>query len=148
MNYRRKEEADNLKSKISRIDDKLNDLNSERNDISSKISLLELEKNLAISALLTKEEIMNPHNGHDPKLVNAINSAWNDEEASKLFEDIIIALMYRDKDEVEEKIGNIESVTTDWYDNTYYYLERVADDLDLMTILSFVRWDVSTNSRY
>lgn len=148
MNYRKKEEAENLKSKIKRIDDKLNDLNSKYRDISSEITTLELEKNLAVSVLLTKDEIMNPHNGHDPKLVNAINSAWNDEEVSKLFEDIIIALMYRDKDEVEEKIGNIESVTTDWYDYTYYYLERVADDLDLKTILSFVRWDVDTNSRY
>ncbi len=148
MNYRRKEQVENLKSKINRIDDKLNDLNSKYREISSEITTLELEKNLAISALLTNNEIMDTRNGHDMKLVKAINAAWNDEEASKLFEDIIIALMYRDKDEVEEKIGNIESVTTDWYDNTYYYLERVADDLDLMTILSFVRWDVSTNSRY
>lgn len=148
MNYRRKEQVENLKSKINRIDDKLNGLNSKYREISSEIATLELEKNLAVSELLTNNEIMDTHNGHDMKLVKAINAAWNDEESSKLFEDIIIALMYRDKDEVEEKIGDIQSVTTNWYDHTFDYLEHVADDLDLITILSFVRWDVSTNSRY
>jgi hypothetical protein len=84
-------------------------------------------------------------NNHNPMLVKCINSAWNDEETSKLFEDIVVALMMRDSDEVEEKLGEPQRVIDNWMDYLPNYLMNIADDWDLVTILHFVRWDFICN---
>ncbi len=109
--------------------------------------------------------IMDTTNGHSPELVDKINKAWS--KKKEKFHDIIVALYRRDIDEItdsdafqyepwkstsEYKKGvetgdwslynrmALEFLEHNWENEAYNYLMHVADDLDIETILSFVRY--------
>ena len=87
-----------------------------------------------------KETIMDTSNGHDKLLVEIINNAWNDKGRMELFKYIIFSLILRDKEESFDKIGWIpDDYTSVGKNEIHAYLQEVADDTDLETILQFVR---------
>jgi len=82
------------------------------------------------------EEIMNDTNNHNPKLVEKINEIWNNLDKRERFIKIINLLISRDYVECADKgVFDVELEA----DKYYEYLMHVADDLDLETIISFVR---------
>jgi hypothetical protein len=112
------------------------------------------------------EEVMDTTNGHNPELVKKINIAWS--EKCEKFYPILCALYERDIDEITnsdafqlpEWIDSDEHhkgvVTGDWSEyNTMAlnqmkkewdffainYLQHIADDTDLETILTFIRYE-------
>lgn len=82
------------------------------------------------------DEIMNDTNSHNPELVKKINEIWNNFDKRERFISIINILISRDYVECANKgVFDVELVA----DRYYEYLMHVADDLDLETIISFVR---------
>lgn len=144
MNFYAKKLYEKEIKHLEKLNEEIHELEVEKTSIEARITLLEAEKYFK-SKRMGDWEIMDETNNHNPMLVKAINSAWNDEETSKRFEDIVVALMMRDSDEVEEKLGELQSVTDNWIDFLPDYLMRIADDWDLTTILHFVRWDIIYN---
>lgn len=117
--------------------------------------------------ILDSEEVMDTTNGHDKKLVEKINLAWA--EKREKFYPILCALYERDIDEITDADafqlpGWLDSdehhkgiVTGCWEEyNTMAlnqmkkewnlfapnYLQHIADDTDLETILTFIRYEV------
>jgi hypothetical protein len=99
--------------------------------------------------LVSGEEIMDTTNGHDPDLVRNINHAWN--EKREEFCPILRALYERDIKEIMESdawnwTDDAESVKEtlhdEWDVHVDNYLMHIADDLDLKTILTFLRYNV------
>lgn len=147
MNFYAKKAIEKEVKHLEELNKEIHELEVEQTSIEARLATLEAERKQFKSKLKHMDdwELMDEMNNHNPMLVRAINSAWNDEETSKHFENIVVALMVRDADEVEEKVGEIQSVTDNWIDFLSEYLMRVADDWDLTTILQFVRWDIMLN---
>lgn len=94
--------------------------------------------------------IMDTTNGHNKDLVRDINIRWVEDH--EMFRPILLALYERDAEEiykceafewgdgVEEVKGYMEQY---WSLHAPTYLKYVADDQDLKTILTFVRYDRS-----
>lgn len=98
--------------------------------------------------LVSGEEIMDTSNGHNPELVAKINDAWN--EKREQFCPILRALYARDIKEIMDSdawnwTDNEESVKETLHDEWDFhadnYLMHIADDLDLKTILAFLRYE-------
>lgn len=147
MNFYAKKEIEKEVKHLEELNEEISELEIEQTSIESRLATLKAERKLFTSKVKGMDgwEIMDDTNSHNPMLVKAINTAWNDEETSKYFESIVVALMVRDADEVEEKVGEIQSVCDNWIDFLPDYLMRIADDWDLRTILHFVRWDIICN---
>lgn len=147
MNFYTKNLMEKEVKHLEKLNEEISELEIEQASIESRLATLEAERKLFASKVKGMDgwEIMDDTNNHNPMLVKAINSAWNDDESSKHFEDIVVALMVRDADEVEEKLGELQSVCDNWIDFLPDYLMRIADDWDLTTILHFVRWDIIFN---
>lgn len=97
--------------------------------------------------LVSGEEIMDTTNGHDPQLVYKINQAWN--EKREKFCPILRALYERDFDEIFDSPAfqwtdgkeSVKEYLHDMWDVVAdNYLQHIADDWDLETILSFLRY--------
>ena len=147
MNFYAKELYEKEHKHIDKLNKELESLEQQKENLEDRIDALKNER-LTFYDLMKRAddwELMDGTNNHNPMLVKCINSAWNDEETSKRFEDIVVALMMRDSDEVEEKLGELQSVTDNWIDFLPNYLMHIADDWDLTTILHFVRWDIIFN---
>lgn len=82
---------------------------------------------------LTEIRIMDGSTSHNPKLVELINMCYV-ERRDALYE-IVKLLSSRDIDEFEDFNTNTAST----YDLTYRYLEAIADDQDLITIINYCR---------
>lgn len=147
MNFYTKKEIEKEVKHLEKLNEEISELEIEQASIEARLATLEAERKLFTSKVKDMDdwELMDEMNNHNPMLVKCINSAWNDEETSKHFEDIVVALMVRDADEVEEKLGELQSVCDNWIDFLPEYLMRIADDWDLTTILHFVRWDIIFN---
>lgn len=86
-------------------------------------------------------DIMDTYNAHNPELVRKINSAWRDDKYHNSFSEILLALLYRDHEEYIEKYGEVEDYSVDYaMAHAHEIMEGVCDDLDLETILSFIRY--------
>lgn len=82
--------------------------------------------------------IINPYNGHNRKLVDAICDAWD--ENSKRFEGILFAFCIRDEQEIKDKFdGYCPQTSEDALDFAHEIMENVCDDMDLECILKFLR---------
>ena len=117
--------------------------------------------------VLDSEEVMDTTNGHNPELVEEINLAWI--EKREKFCPILCALYARDIDEITDadSFQLPEWLDTDEYHNSRVtgcwalynemaynrmcenwdsyagnYLQHIADDTDLKTILTFLRYEV------
>ena len=87
-------------------------------------------------------DIMDTYNAHNPELVRKINAAWKKEVYHKLFGTILLALLYRDNMEYEQKFGEILDYSEEYaMEHAHEIMEGVCDDLDLETILSFIRYE-------
>ena len=93
-------------------------------------------------------DVMDTTNGHDPELVRKINQAWNEKREG--FCPILRALYARDIKEImdsdawnwtDEAESVKETLHDDWDIHADNYLMYIADDLDLRTILTFLRYD-------
>ena len=102
-----------------------------------------------IKILPDYEDIMDTTQNHDPELVRKINQAWN--EKREQFCPILRALYARDIKEImdsdawnwtddEESVK--ETLHDEWDFHADNYLMHIADDLDLKTILTFLRYKV------
>ena len=102
-----------------------------------------------IKILPDYEEIMDTTQNHDAELVRKINQAWN--EKREQFCPILRALYARDIKEImdsdawnwtddEESVK--ETLHDEWDFHADNYLMHIADDLDLKTILTFLRYKV------
>jgi hypothetical protein len=142
MNYLIEKELDKTLQKIKKLEGEIKVRETELEGL--RAELAEAKKFFDRHAI---EEAMSMFNGHDRKLVRAINCAWNNKNSSELFQYIIPALMLRDKDEVLEKFdcNCIEEVVSAWDNCLYHFLTNVCDDTDLIAILNFVRWDIEEN---
>lgn len=98
--------------------------------------------------LVSGEEIMDTTQNHDPELVGKINRAWN--EKREEFCPILRALYARDITEIMDSdvwnwTDDVDSVKEtlhdEWDVHADYYLMHIADDLDLRTILYFLRYE-------
>lgn len=147
MNFYAKNLMEKEVKHLEKLNEEISELEIEQTSIEARLATLKAKRKLFTSKVKDMDdwEIMDDTNNHNPMLVKCINSAWNDDESSKHFEDIVVALMMRDSDEVEEKLGELQSVTDNWIDFLPDYLMRIADDWDLTTILHFVRWDIIFN---
>jgi hypothetical protein len=59
-----------------------------------------------------------------------------------LFSEILLALLIRDHKEYIEKYGEVDDYSVDWaMEHAHEIMEGVCDDLDLQTILSFIRYE-------
>lgn len=86
-------------------------------------------------------DIMDTYNGHNPELVRKINAAWRDDKYHNSFSEILLALLVRDHEEYLDKYCEIEDYSGDWaMAHAHEIMEGVCDDLDLETILSFIRY--------
>lgn len=99
--------------------------------------------------LVSGEEIMDTTQNHDPELVRKINQAWNEKREG--FCPILRALYERDITEIMDSdawnwTDNADSVKEtlhdEWDVHADNYLMHIADDLDLQTILTFLRYNV------
>lgn len=93
------------------------------------------------------EEIMDTTNGHDKELVTKINKLWSRER--ERFAAILCALYRRDFEEIynadsflglpNDKMQAADTLIREWDFHAYNYLQHIADDLDLQTIINFIR---------
>lgn len=87
-------------------------------------------------------DIIDTYNGHNAELVRIINAAWKDGRYHDLFGEILLALLIRDHEEYIEKYGEVDDYSVDWaMEHAHEIMEGVCDDLDLKTILSFIRYE-------
>lgn len=99
------------------------------------------------AALKAEGGIMDTTNGHNPKLVAQINDLWD--ENKEKFKPILQALYERDEDEIFnaecfdwgmlEKGDMAIRLIFEWEVYAYDYLQHIADDGDLETIIKFIR---------
>ena len=88
-------------------------------------------------------DIMDTYNSHNAELVRKINDAWKSDKYHNRFGDILFALARRDEEEIGMKYGdiNMEIQSSESAMNyAHEIMEGVCDDLDLQTILSFIRY--------
>lgn len=92
-------------------------------------------------------DIMDTHNGHNAKLVKNINAAWKSPEYHYRFAYIVYSIAQRDYSECEEKLSCdmkdfLLSIIEDCNkDSIHEVLEEICDDIDLQTILLFIRYE-------
>jgi hypothetical protein len=86
-------------------------------------------------------DIMDTHNSHNAELVRKINAAWKSEKYHLMFGDILYAIGCRDNQEIYEKYDVIIDCNEAAMDCAHEIMEGVCDDLDLKTILSFIRYE-------
>lgn len=87
-------------------------------------------------------DIIDTYNAHNAELVRKINAAWRDDKYHDKFEGILHALLERDYEEYCDKFEVPEVTTSDYAMNhAHKIMEGVCDDLDLGTILSFIRYE-------
>ena len=87
------------------------------------------------------EGIINPYNGHNRKLVDAICDVWD--ENKQEFAPILYAFCLRDREEMEEKFeGHVPMTPEEALDSAHKIMENVCDDLDLECILKFLRKEI------
>lgn len=86
-------------------------------------------------------DIMDTHNSHDAELVRKINAAWKSEKYHLMFGDILYAIGCRDNQEIYDKYDVIIDCNEAAMDCAHEIMEGVCDDLDLETILSFIRYE-------
>ncbi len=92
--------------------------------------------------LSSRPDIIDEHNGHNMDLVRKINTAWKDEKYYPLFGGILLALLIRDHLEFEHRFCKVDDYSEEWAMNhAHEIMEGVCDDLDLETILGFVRYE-------
>lgn len=95
------------------------------------------------------EGIMDDTNGHESELVRRINDAWNKYRGE--FYPILCALYARDIEEIcgSEAFAfkanalmetNLEEMKANWDYYAYAYLQHIADNNDLSTILHFLNY--------
>ena len=95
------------------------------------------------------EGIMDDTNGHEAELVRRINDAWN--KYREEYEPILKALYERDIDEIcgsdsfafkadDSMETNLEEMRANWDYYAYAYLQHIADNNDLSTILHFLSY--------
>lgn len=93
--------------------------------------------------------IIDETNGHERELVRRINDAWNKYRGE--FYPILCALYARDIEEIcgSEAFAfkanalmetNLEEMKANWDYYAYAYLQEIADNQDLSTILSFINY--------
>lgn len=88
-----------------------------------------------------ESDIMDTLNAHNKELVRKINKAWRTEKHHKLFGGILLALLIRDHEEYEDKFDTVDDYSEDFaMEHAHEILEHVCDDMDLETVLSFVRY--------
>lgn len=86
-------------------------------------------------------DIIDTYNGHNAELVRKINDAWRNDKYHDKFSEILLALLVRDHEEYIDKYCEIEDYSGDWaMAHAHEIMEGVCDDLDLETILSFIRY--------
>lgn len=93
------------------------------------------------------ESIMDTTNGHREDLVTKINKLWNDHREK--FAPILCALYKRDFEEIynadsfadlpDDKEQALAELINEWDFHAYNYLQHISDDLDLQTIINFIR---------
>lgn len=93
---------------------------------------------------------MDTTNGHNPKLVNTINKLWA--EHLPRFGYILTALYKRDFEEIynadsfsdlpEDTDAALSTLLINWENYAANYLQHIADDGDLETIINFMRRNV------
>ena len=81
--------------------------------------------------------IINPYNGHNRKLVDAICDAWD--EDSQRFAPILYALCLRDREEMYDTFGYVPMTPEEALDFSHEIMENICDDWDLECILNFIR---------
>ena len=92
-------------------------------------------------------DIMDTYNGHNAKLVKKINAAWKSPEYYYRFAYIVYSIAQRDYSECEEKLSCdmkdfLLSIIEDCNkDSIHKVLEEICDDIDLQTILLFIRYE-------
>lgn len=87
-------------------------------------------------------DIMDTYNGHNEELVRKINAAWKEKKYHDMFSEILLALLVRDHEEYLEKYQEIDDYSGDWaMSHAHEIMEGVCDDMDLETILSFIRYE-------
>ena len=87
-------------------------------------------------------DIMDTYNAHNPELVRKINAAWKDDKYHNLFSEILLALLIRDHEEYIDKYCEIDDYSGDWaMAHAHELMEGVCDDIDLQTILLFIRYE-------
>ena len=92
-------------------------------------------------------DIMDTYNGHNAKLVKNINAAWKSPEYHYRFAFIVYSIAQRDYSECEEKLSCdmkdfLLSIIEDCdKDSIHKVLEEICDDIDLQTILLFIRYE-------
>lgn len=94
------------------------------------------------------EGIMDETNGHERELVRRINKAWDEDKAK--FGQILRALYKRDQQEIFEhpafdRLPDYPEIAAneleaDWEKWAFDYLQHIADNQDLSTILYFIRY--------
>lgn len=94
------------------------------------------------------EGIMDETNGHERELVRRINKAWDEDKAK--FGPILRALYKRDQQEIFEhpafdRLPDYPEIAAneleaDWEKWAFDYLQHIADNQDLSTILYFIRY--------
>ena len=97
--------------------------------------------------------VMDETNGHNPALVKQLNVRWMEDQ--QMFKDILCALYHRDIEEIRDSDTynwgdkNIYDICMymyeHWADEASNYLQHIADDQDLETIIKYVRYDRSEN---
>lgn len=93
------------------------------------------------------ERVMDTTNNHNPELVSQINILWNTEREQ--FHAILMALYARDFNDIYNAksfadLGNNKGAAhihliCDWEEYAGNYLQNIADDEDLETIIKFIR---------
>ena len=95
------------------------------------------------------EGVMDETNNHSPELVKEINLKWD--KFRPFFKPILCALYERDMEEIYNSDafqfdGSMDdafkNLCDEWDFHANNYLQHIADDQDLETIIEFVRYDV------
>ena len=89
--------------------------------------------------LKNKRTIIDTYNGHNKKLVDAINNAFFDEKYD--FADILFAIARRDREEIYKKTSIDIQSKDDAMTYAHDILENICDDNDLSLILSFIGYE-------
>lgn len=94
------------------------------------------------------EPLMDTTNGHDKSLVKKINDLWNSDKRYK-FQYVLCALYKRDFEEIynadsfaslpNDMRQALNNLIQEWDFHAYNYLMHIADDMDLETVINFVR---------
>jgi hypothetical protein len=89
--------------------------------------------------LKNKRTIIDTYNGHNKKLVDAINNAFFDEKYD--FADILFAIARRDREEIYKKTSIDIQSKDDAMTYAHDILENICDDNDLILILNFIGYE-------